>query len=96
MRFYGFKAKELTSEAAPNLDLTLSLSNRVWFVLIIATALSFLPFRPISAPRWETSSRPVYGRLSFACWGFSALALLVLSAAALTNSNFHPFIYFRF
>lgn len=65
------------------------ISNRSLIMLIVASILSFIP-----APKksHDTDPRPL------AVWATGALAclLLFLSAANLTNSLFHPFIYFKF
>jgi len=59
-----------------------------WTVLAVATAAVFLPGRHLD----RLSPGAGFVWLRFA----AAAALLVLSAAALANSGFNPFIYFRF
>jgi len=66
---------------------TLNLDARAHAVFCIALILCFRPERKIAA-----LGSPI-GR--FLCF-LASLLLFILSAASLANSNFNPFIYFRF
>ncbi len=80
----------------PHMPLVYSLHAKTIFFFGVATMLSFYPLlngrRQIVAAKFSPSA----GRLQLACCGAAAICLLILSAASLTNSTFHPFIYFRF
>jgi alginate O-acetyltransferase complex protein AlgI len=67
------------------------ISNRSLVMLIVACLVSFAPEIVVSKTREsEPSSFMMELRGAVAC------ILLFLSAANLTNSQFHPFIYFKF
>lgn len=75
------------------------LNNRTTVVLIIALALSLSPRTPDGVWAYFRTDRTEPRTLStVAVSGISLLALFGFAASvlSLTNSNFHPFIYFRF
>ncbi len=75
------------------------LNNRASFVLLVALLLSLTPRSPNGVWSYFRTDRKERTELSsFAVLGISGLALagFLASVLALTNSTFHPFIYFRF
>lgn len=71
------------------------ISNRALFAFAVGAALAFLPWTTTMRPSLMPSRTP-RTVLGTAALGTVAIGLFFLSTLALTNSQFHPFIYFRF
>lgn len=80
----------------PNMPYLYELNSRVTVVFLVATAICFFPLLGEAATNLRRACAPSSGRWQFAICGTGALVFLVLAAASLVNSTFHPFIYFRF
>ncbi|OVE72829.1 hypothetical protein BVX93_02025, partial [bacterium B13(2017)] len=71
-------------------------SHRAFFVLFVATFLSFVPFMDIknkvAKEVFSLECHPMKLIFHYAC----ALTILLFSACSLASSGYNPFIYFRF
>ncbi len=72
------------------------LTNRSTAMFLLAAILSFMPASQLldSVKGWVKSRLP--RPLTISAQGAFVCLLFVLAAANITNSHFHPFIYFRF
>ena len=69
------------------------ITHRQWTALAIAAFCSFVPWDSSRVIVRESSSFAIFR--TAAC-GAGAIALFYLSTLSAVNSQFHPFIYFRF
>lgn len=69
-------------------------SNRALAAFAVAAVVSFVPFTRRSTD--QTPARETSDALPLVFRGAAAAACLALSLMSLVNSQFHPFIYFRF
>ena len=93
--YFGHLFAILPAQPTPQMPLLYELTPRNYTAFFAAIVLSFFPLvQSLFGTSRPTLQFPIL--LRRACLSGVALLLFFLSAAALTTSSFHPFIYFQF